>query len=140
MNELTPPKRKMHANSLKNLEKTMRKPGQPPPKPGRKPGKTLKTLLKEYLEVDMPMVMPDGSTQNKPIIDSIIATLIRMARKGEMKAIKEVFDRFYGPVSQQVEVTGRDGNPFEIKHSAAIEGLLAGVTAETSDSDSEETP
>lgn len=80
--------------------------GKPPAKsPGRPIGSvSLKERMEQFLKLDIPVKMPDGTVRDKPMIDGIIMSLLAQAHKGNIVALKEVFDRFYGKETQPVDV------------------------------------
>ena len=84
--------------SLKNLEATKKKPGEPAyPGAGRPKGSiSLRERMKKYLEMSVMEHMPDGTSQKIPVIESIVLAMLAKGRTGDMPAIKETFDRYYG--------------------------------------------
>lgn len=85
-------------NSLKNLEATKKKPGERAyPGAGRPKGSiSLRERLGKYLEMEVPEQMPNGSFQKIPMIESIILAMLAKGKLGDMTAIKETLDRYYG--------------------------------------------
>lgn len=54
----------------------------------------------------------------------VVAKLVYLAAEiGELKAIKEVFDRIDGKAIQRTELTGQDGDSIEIKESVGLREL-----------------
>ena len=45
--------------------------------------------------------------------DFIFATLLKMARRGNLKAIEMLMDRRFGKALQTNEITGKDGGPIK---------------------------
>lgn len=119
-------KRGCHPNSKKNLECRMQKAGQPAHSPnvGRPPGSiSLKERLDRYLYLPTKVSMPDGTITDREVMDSIVLGLLSKARKGDVPAAKEVLDRYYGKQVEKVELTGSDGKPIEVEHSARLSGV-----------------
>jgi hypothetical protein len=90
-----------------------------PKNKGRKKGtKNKKTILKEYLEEAVEIKMKDGSIKKGVAIDLLIAAAIEkgIADK-DMSAIKELFDRFYGKVTDklQADINGEIDNNINIR-------------------------
>jgi len=102
-------------NSIKALEPTMIKKGQSPsPLSGRPKGShSLKERLQKYLDLDIKIKMPDGTVQDKSVLDGIILSLLSQAQKGNIRAIQEVFDRNFG----------KEAEVLNIKHEDALELL-----------------
>lgn len=44
----------------------------------------------------------------------IVKSLVRLAKQGEVYAIRELFDRIFGKATQGLELTGKDGGPIPI--------------------------
>lgn len=108
-----------HPNSLKALEKGKFKPGNPGG--GRPKGAlSLKERMDKYINLPTKVVMPDGTITEKEVMDSIVLAALAKARKGDVPAIKEVLDRYYGKQTEKLEVTGKDGQPLEIEHSQRL--------------------
>lgn len=87
----------------------------------------LKAKLEKYLSLDTQVVLPDGTKEKREVIDRIVLSMLNKAAGGDMGAIKEVFDRFYGKLSDKVELTGKDGEPLQINHTAHLETLYGGM-------------
>jgi hypothetical protein len=107
-----------HPNSLKALSKTQRKKGEGPlPGAGRPKGAlSLKERLLRFLDIQISgCSMPDGSIQDKTVLEQIILTLISRAIAGDIHAIKEVFDRGFGKETDKLEI--EDG---ELKSSVDV--------------------
>jgi hypothetical protein len=88
----------MNTNSLNNLKKFEKgnKCGK-----GRPPASMhLKKLLRKSLEADICI-----KDETRTAAEWIVISLIRRAIKGEIPAIKEVFDRRYGKVPQQQQIS-----------------------------------
>lgn len=68
--------------------------------------KSLSTILKNMLEEEIDVELEDGTKQKKPFQDVIIRALIKQAKKGNMKAIQEIFDRVEGRPNQSIQVDG----------------------------------
>lgn len=68
-------------------------PGEDPRRntDGRPPDVDLKTLLSKY----------DGD------LDGVVAALVSQAKKGNIKAIQELFDRKFGKVPQNIGLSGQ---------------------------------
>lgn len=96
-------------NSKKALEIGKWKKGDSPNPAGRPKGSmSLKERMNKYLELDIKMKMPDGSIQDKSVLDGIILSLLSQAQKGNIKAIQEVFDRNFGKEPEVVNITHED--------------------------------
>lgn len=121
-----PPKGK-HPNSLKNLKKF--EAGHPPaPGCGRPLGAiSLKERMDRYIDLPTKVVMPDGTVTDKSVMDSIVLATLAKARKGDIPATKEVFDRYYGKQTEKLEVTGKDGQPLEVQHSERLRDAWDGL-------------
>lgn len=90
-----------HPNSKKNLCKA----GEPGKSPGRKHGsKNLKTLVRRFMDIEVPLKMPNGSVEQAPIVQTIIASLIGQAQKGNIRAAELLFNRGYGKEEQVIDV------------------------------------
>lgn len=103
----------IHPNTLAALEPTMYKKGKKPTGGRPKGSLSLKERFAKYIDIQTPIKMPDGSIKDVALMESIILSLLAKASKGEVKAVKEVFDRVYGKESQKLEVTGKDGMPLQ---------------------------
>ncbi len=114
----TRPNRKVNPKSLANLIPI--KKGQKM-SPGRPKGSVnLKDRLQKFLDLDVKIKMPDGSIQDKTVLDNILMSLLAQAAKGNVKAIQEVLDRQYGKADQKLEISGNDGKPVQVEHSARL--------------------
>lgn len=92
-------------NSKKALEATKWKPGEAVPGAGRPKGSlSFKERLNKYLELDIKIKMPDGSIQDKSVLDGIILSLLSQAQKGNIIAIREVFDRGFGKEPENMNI------------------------------------
>jgi hypothetical protein len=95
--------------SLAALKATQCKKGEHPPGAGRPKGSlSLKDRIHKYLDVDVKIKMPDGSIQDKSILEGIILSLLNQAQKGNIKAIQEVFDRGFGKEAEVVHIKHED--------------------------------
>lgn len=56
----------------------------------------------------------DGNGISVTNAQRVIRQLVRLAGRGDAKAIKEIFDRVEGRPIQGVELTGRDKKPIEV--------------------------
>lgn len=96
-------------NSKKALEATKWKKGEVVPGGGRPKGSlSLKERMAQFVEIPVKIKMPDGSITDQSILDSIIMSLLHQAQKGNMVAVKEVFDRFYGKETQPIDIKGQE--------------------------------
>lgn len=43
-------------------------------------------------------------------LDAVLKSLKEKAIKGDVRAIQEILDRYYGKVNQSMELTGKDGS------------------------------
>jgi hypothetical protein len=102
-------------NSVKALQPTMIKKGSSAPAGAGRPkgSHSLKERLQKYLDLDIKIKMPDGTIQDKSVLDGIILSLLSQAQKGNIRAIQEVFDRNFG----------KEADVLNIKHEDALELL-----------------
>lgn len=108
----------INEKSLQNLQ---------PFKPGNKGGgrpkgsvslvHLLKKALKQKIDITDPLTKQNAK---KALNEVIVLKLIQQAIKGDVKAIKEVFDRTDGKSIQKNEHTGKDGNPIETKSAITV--------------------
>ena len=47
---------------------------------------------------------------------ALVTALLSKGKKGDIMAIRELFDRAFGRSKENVELTGLDGGPVELKH------------------------
>lgn len=87
----------------------------------------LQKKLEQYLNLDTSVILPDGTRDKRSVIDATVLALLRKATLGDIPAIKEVFDRHYGKQSEKVELTGADGQPLQVNHTAHLESLYGGM-------------
>lgn len=87
----------------------------------------LQDKLEKYLNLETAVVLPDGSKEKREVIDGIVLGLLAKASRGDIAAVKEVFDRYYGKLTDKVELTGKDGNPLAIEHSAHLSQVYDGM-------------
>jgi hypothetical protein len=98
-----------HPNSKKALAQYMCKKGEQPPGAGRKKGTlSLKERLNKFLDLDVKIKMPSGKVEDREILDGIILSLLSQAQKGNVQAIREVFDRGFGKEADVVMVRHED--------------------------------
>ncbi len=91
-----------HPNSLKALQSNR---GQGVKNAGRKHGTiNVKSRILKYLDIEVPLKLPDGSTENAQVADTIIIALIQQAQRGNIKAAELLFDRGYGKQEQVIDV------------------------------------
>lgn len=83
------------------------KEGDPSPNPSGRPkgSKNLSTILKAMLEEDVEVVI-DGKKERRQFQEVIIRKLLKKANDGEIRAIKEIFDRVDGKSKQEVQHSG----------------------------------
>ena len=87
----------------------MCKKGEQPPGAGRKKGTlSLKERLNNFLELDIKIKMPGGKIEDREVLDGVIMSLLAQAQKGNVQAIKEVFDRGFGKEADVVMVRHED--------------------------------
>lgn len=72
----------------------------------------LSTILTEMLEADTE-VTENGVKTTKKLADVIVRRLIKKANDGDMRAIKEIFDRIEGQATQTVNVNTPKQNPLQ---------------------------
>lgn len=83
---------------LKNLKPFG--PDNPPPGTGRPKGSpNRKTLLRKWLDV---------TSDNGTVEDDVAIALIKQAQKGDVAAIKEIFDSVHGKVVDKSETTFKE--------------------------------
>lgn len=87
----------------------------------------LQAKLEKYLNLDTDVVLPDGTRDKRSVIDATVLALLHKATRGDIPAIKELFDRHYGKLTDKVELTGKDGQALQINHSAHLESLYGGM-------------
>jgi len=87
----------------------------------------LRAKLDQYLSLDTSVILPDGSKDKRSVIDATVLALLHKATRGDIPAIKEVFDRHYGKLSDKVELTGADGQPLQVNHVAHLEQIYGGM-------------
>jgi hypothetical protein len=86
-----------HPNCVAARKKHEFKKGEPVPKGGRPKGSlSLKERMDKFMHLEIKVKMPDGSVTKQEIADSIAMSLITQAQKGNIAAIKELLDRYYG--------------------------------------------
>lgn len=93
----------MNDNNLKKFEKGNKFGKGRPPESMR-----LKKLLKKGLETELCI-----KDETKTAIEWITYSLIRKAIKGDIPAIKEIFDRRYGKVPQQQQISNFKDQAFK---------------------------
>lgn len=98
------------------LKATQCKKGEHPPGAGRPKGSlSLKDRMNRYLDLDIKIKMPDGSIQDKSVLDSIILSLLNKAQKGDVRAIQEVFDRNFGKETENINLMSHEDWLKELK-------------------------
>lgn len=96
----------------KNLRPQPWKPGQSGNPAGKPKGcRSMKTILRELLDVELDTKGENPLTKEKitgklTAQEIVAMKLIREATKGNMYAIREIFDRMDGQAEQQITVTG----------------------------------
>ncbi len=70
---------------------------------GNPAGRPKSAMLSDALRLKLREAMPDAS--EKTVADGIADALIKQALNGEVSAIKEVFDRTEGKVSQRIDAS-----------------------------------
>jgi hypothetical protein len=96
-------------NSKKNLELGKWLPGQSGNPAGKVKGTlNLKERLQTYLALDIKIKMPDGSIQDKSVLDGIVLSLLSQAQKGNIQAIREVFDRNFGKEADVLQIESHE--------------------------------
>ncbi|MGI8642291.1 MAG: DUF5681 domain-containing protein [Pyrinomonadaceae bacterium] len=85
---------------------------------GNPNGRPKSAMLSDALRRKMLDAMPDAS--EKTVADGIADALIKQALNGEVSAIKEVFDRTEGKVSQRIDA---DVNVFSWKAAIVDYGI-----------------
>lgn len=78
------------------------KPGQSGNPGGRPKGRSLRTIFVERLEAEV----KGGKIPGRTVIEAIVDALVRMARKGDLKAIQEVLNRYGGKVTDVIRHEG----------------------------------
>jgi hypothetical protein len=87
----------------------------------------LRAKLEQYLNLDTAVILPDGTKDKRAVIDATVLALLHKATRGDIPAIKELFDRHYGKLSDKVELTGKDGGAIQVNHTAHLEQLYGGM-------------
>lgn len=82
----------------------------------RKGKPQMKTLLKQALEAD---VMIKGTTKTRA--EWIALSLTTKAVKGDVRAIKEIFERIDGKVAKVHHISGAEGGPIVSEHSQVVD-------------------
>lgn len=93
----------------------------PPFQKGNKFGKgrpkgslNLSTRLKKSLEAKLTLDKKDGSKETKFTCDWVIDSLLmRAIKKGDVAAIREIFDRVDGKASQSLDIGNKNGEAFK---------------------------
>jgi len=74
---------------------------------GRPKGvRNLSTVLREMLLTEVTTIDQEGNKTVEEFQDTIIRKLLTEANKGNIQAIKEVFDRIEGKAKQDVKLSG----------------------------------
>lgn len=81
--------------------------GQGVPNAGRGNTPSIKGILSKYLDMEVPMKLPSGKTEDVKVIDTILVSLIQQARIGNIKAVELILDRVYGKLESN---EGKDLN------------------------------
>lgn len=108
-------------NSLKNLKPF--KPGHPPSGGRPKGSLSFKERAQKFLEIETKYKMPNGTITDQTLLDGAILSLLAQANKGNVPALKELFERVFGKEVEKVELTGSDGQPIAIEHSARLSAV-----------------
>lgn len=101
-----------------------------PKSPGRPEGSgpnALRTKLEQYLNLSTPVILPDGTKDKRAVIDATVLALLHKATRGDIQAIKEVFDRHYGKLADKVELTGKDGESLKIEQTSHLSHIYDGI-------------
>jgi hypothetical protein len=86
-----------------NIEKHKFEKGKSGNPEGRPKGsKNLSTILREMLNEEVEVIV-DGKRERKKFQDIIIRKLIKKANSGNLRAIREIFDRVEGKARQFIE-------------------------------------
>lgn len=75
--------------------------------PSGRPRKVLTEKLDAYL--DQPTPADKRKKKKRTHADRIVQTTVRLAERGNVSAIREVFDRVEGKVAQRTELSGPSG-------------------------------
>lgn len=105
---MLPEKRGAHPNSLKALEANKYKKGKKPTGGRPKGSLSLKDRMRHYLELEVPVEIPNGTITDRTILDGIIIALFKQAAAGNVMAIKEVFDRHFGKEADTIMMKHED--------------------------------
>lgn len=96
-------------NSLKAIEACKWKKGQSGNPKGKEKGSlSLKERMNKFLGLNVKVKMPDGTIKEQEVLDSIIMSLLAQAQKGNIVAIKEVFERNFGKEADKLEVISHE--------------------------------
>lgn len=116
-----------HPNSLKNLKSF--EPGNVPLPNAHRPKGSLsfKERAAKFLDLTQQVKMPNGGFQDQSLLDGAILSLIAQAHKGNVPALKELFERVFGKEAEKLEVTGKDGQPLEVQHTERLRDAWDGL-------------
>lgn len=112
--------------AIPNQEHNQFKPGHSGNPNGRPKGKSLSTILRKLLEGSVKI--KEGDTERSVTRNEQIAlALLEKASKGDVNAIKEIFDRTEGKSPQSIDHTtkGESLNKQEINLSELSDATLA---------------
>ncbi len=70
---------------------------------GRPKGsRNLSTILREVLDEEIEITLPNGQKEKKPFAEVIARKLIKKAVEGDIRAIREIWDRCEGKATQEI--------------------------------------
>lgn len=96
-------------NSKKALEPTKWKKGQAVPGAGRPKGSLgIKERLARFMEMPITGTLPDGTQGKMTVADTIALSLIAKSQLGDVPAIREIFDRYFGKETQPIDLTAKE--------------------------------
>jgi len=131
----------VHPNTLKTLEKHKYQKGKVPTGGRPKGSLSLKERMDKFMHLPTKVVMPDGSITEKSVLDSVVLGLLAKARKGDIPAVKEVLERYFGKEADRLELTGKNGEALQIEHGVKLDNAWDNIKdafGVTVDNDTEE--
>ena len=92
-------------NSIKALKEHGFEKGKSGNPAGRPKGiPSLRDRLARFMEMQVKAQSPDGTIQKMTLADEIVCAMLAKSKDGDMMAIKETFDRYYGKEAQTMNI------------------------------------
>lgn len=88
----------------------------------KKRGWTFRQTMERVLAQDEPAL---GVNDKVPLHERIVRAHVAKALEGDMPAVKELYDRVDGKVTDKTEISGPDGGPIETKSDLEIARAIA---------------